>query len=126
MPHKLYRIRTGEYVQQAARHLRRRATPTEALLWDHLRHRRLHGLKFRRQHPIGPFVADLYCPAARLVIEIDGSSHHTRAEADAARTEWLHHHGYRVIRFTVEQVVQHIDDVLAAIAQACGIPPSPP
>jgi len=61
-------------VVMKAREFRRSPTLPESLLWQHLR-QRPHGLKFRRQHPFGPFIADFYCPAARLVVEVDGGSH---------------------------------------------------
>ncbi len=66
-------------------------------LWQYLRAGRLSGLKFRRQHPIPPYVADFFCDALKLVIEIDGSQHAT--EADAARTQTLESHGFTVLRF---------------------------
>ena len=59
----------------AARDLRQRGTPAEELLWDALRNRRLDGLKFRRQHPVGPFVIDFCCPSRQLAIELDGEVH---------------------------------------------------
>ena len=63
------------FVQQNAKELRQSLTPAERILWERLRDRRLSSLKFRRQHPIGAFIVDFYCPAARLVIEIDGGIH---------------------------------------------------
>lgn len=65
-----------------ARKLRQDATPPERMLWHLLRNRRLGGYKFRRQQPIGPFIADFYCEAASLVVEWDGHSHHDRVEID--------------------------------------------
>jgi very-short-patch-repair endonuclease len=71
----------------------------------HLRDRRLAGFKFRRQHPIGNFIVDFYCAGAnRLVIEIDGDSHADQEDYDAARTDWLEGHGFRMIRFTNRQL----------------------
>jgi len=95
-------------------------TPTEKALWQRLRAKRLDGLKFRRQHPLGPFIADFYCAAHRLVVEIDGGIHETQAERDQARTEQFEAYGYRVIRFSNEQVKQDIEAVLAETAAACG------
>jgi very-short-patch-repair endonuclease len=69
-------------VQQRAQELRQEMTPAEAKLWQHLRAKRLNGLKFRWQHPLGPFIADFYCHAHRLVIEIDGDIHATTIERD--------------------------------------------
>lgn len=83
-----------------ARRLRRDTTESERKLWSDLRGKRFGGLRFRRQQPIGPYIADFYCPAAKLVIELDGG-HHTAARNvanDVARTEWLEANGFRVLR----------------------------
>ncbi|MGI5917992.1 MAG: endonuclease domain-containing protein [Anaerolineae bacterium] len=114
-------MRTGEYIRVTARHLRHRSTVAESLLWTELRSRRLCGLKFRRQHPIGPYIADFCCVTARLVIEIDGPVHRRQSQRDAARTDELHRRGFRVIRFTNEQVLNDIEGVLQGIARACGV-----
>ena len=87
----------------------------EARLWQQLRDRRLMGHKFRRQHSIGPFVADFACVAARLVIELDGSQHATAEVADARRTAFLNAQGWKVLRFWNAQVLTGIDDVLREI-----------
>ena len=113
------RIRTPAAVQQRAKELRQYMTPAEKALWQRLRARRLNGLKFRRQHPLGPFIADFYCAAHRLVIEVDGDIHETQAERDEVRTEQFEAYGYRVIRFSNVQVEQDIEAVLAEIVAAC-------
>ena len=100
---------------QRARELRQRQTPAEAQLWQALRSRQADGLKFRRQHPIGPYIADFYCAQARLVIEIDGDSHAEQVEYDQARTDWLESQGYRVLRYTNSEVQEKITAVLAHI-----------
>src|ERR1700722_20233031 len=84
-----------------ARRLRAKATETEILLWKRLRGIEAEGTHFRRQVPIGPYVADFACMAVRLVIELDGSQHDTEAHRarDERRTRWLEAEGYRVIRF---------------------------
>ena len=115
------RIRTPAQIQQRARELRREMTPAEKLLWSRLRNKRLDGLKFRRQHPLGPFIADFYCAARRLVVEIDGDIHDLQPERDAVRTEQFEQYGYRVIRFRNEQVLNDIEDVLAAIEAICTV-----
>ncbi len=81
-----------------ARGMRRRMTDPEYRLWRALKAHRLEGLGFRRQVPIGRYVADFFCPAARLVVEVDGGRHFTDAieAADAVRTEWLNEAGYQV------------------------------
>ena len=81
-----------------ARELRREATDAEKLLWSRLRDRRL-GCKFKRQRPIGPFVADFCCHERALVIELDGEQHAFDRIRDEKRTLFLNRHGYRVIRF---------------------------
>lgn len=115
------RIRTSPEIQEAARALRRTMTEAERVLWACLRNRRLAGLKFRRQHPIGPYVVDYYCAEARLVVEVDGSVHDDEAQRarDADRTAELEARGYRVIRFRNAEVAGHLGDVLQAIEAEC-------
>ncbi len=86
---------------RTARKLRANETDFEYRLWQKLRNRSV-GFKFRRQHPIGPYVADFACPEAKLVIEIDGPWHEHRARQDAARTEHLKAFGYDVVRFALK------------------------
>ena len=114
-------------LQQAAWLLRENVTPAEETLWEALRDKQLDGLKFRRQHPVGQFVLDFYCPRFKLVIELDGSVHNAAAEQDAARTEHLNFFGYRVIRFRNEEVLTNLAAVLKRIAEAAelGVPPAP-
>jgi very-short-patch-repair endonuclease len=108
-------------VEAAARQLRRGMTPAERVLWAALRDRQLAGLKFRRQHAVGPFVLDFYCPASRLVVELDGGVHDGQVEQDQARTEHLTGYGYRVLRFRNEEVLGDLEAVLGQIA-AAGLP----
>src|SRR3972149_1834779 len=86
-------------VRARARQLRRPLTPAEQVLWQHLRNRNFGG-KFRRQRPIGPFIVDFCCDEARLVVELDGESHHhaVQRERDDLRTEWLEEKGKRGVR----------------------------
>ncbi len=100
------------------RELRHPQTPAEATLWYALRDRNL-GYKFRRQHPIQKFIIDFYCAQVKLCVEIDGASHLEReqAEYDAARTDFLQELGYRVIRFTNDDVRNHIHSVVDAILE---------
>ena len=83
-----------------ARQLRADATDAERLLWRDLREFRHHGFHFRRQAPIGPYVADFACHSVKLIIELDGGQHNEVAnrEHDARRTEFLESRGYRVVR----------------------------
>jgi very-short-patch-repair endonuclease len=91
-------------------------TPAEEWLWEALRGGRLDGLKFRRQQVIGGYIADFYCDAAGLVIEVDGPVHDTQAGLDQAREEAINLHGLRVLRFPNDRVLNQLPDVLAAIA----------
>lgn len=98
--------------------MRRDLTPAERALWDAPRGRRAGGLRFRCQHPVGPFVLDFFCPAARLVIEVDGAIHEQQREQDAARTEHLQQYGYRILRFTNDQVIFDLNAVVEQIILA--------
>src|SRR5437660_7946153 len=86
-------------LRDAARSFRRAPTRSEEMLWRELRGSRL-GVKFRRQHPIGPLVVDFRCPQLHLIVEVDGPIHEQQPERDAARQKLLEDRGYRVIRFT--------------------------
>ncbi len=110
-----------------ARQLRRDATNAEHLLWKQLRNRQVGGLNFRRQVPIGPYVADFVCLELRLIVEVDGGQHAAERDRDAARTAWLESRGYRVIRFWNNEVIENMDGVVEAIQRAAGatISPSP-
>jgi very-short-patch-repair endonuclease len=108
-----------------ARQLRRNLTDAERKLWRSLRGRHFAGFKFRRQQPLGPYVADFVCLERRLVIEADGGEHAERAGRDAERTRWLAARGYRVMRFWNHQVLGETEAVLAAIHEALGEHPSP-
>ncbi len=115
------RWRATEAIQQQAKELRQRQTPAEQKLWARLRNHQLDGLGFRRQHPIDPFITDLYCAAHKLVIEIDGHSHGEQIEYDQERTAWLQSQGYQVICFTNDQVNRQMDQILTEIARQCGV-----
>jgi very-short-patch-repair endonuclease len=99
-----------------AKSLRQNQTNSEGLLWGLLRARQLCGLKFRHQHPIGPFVADFACAAKRLVVEIDGGYHDQTAAKDMRREAYLRSQGWQVMRFTDEEVEQDAEAVGRAIA----------
>ncbi len=115
------RIRgTTPEIEAAARRLRRNMTPAEQKLWDALKGKQLDGLKFRPQHPVGPFILDFWCPARKLVVELDGGSHEGREAEDKARTQRLRDYGYRVIRFRNEEVLTDLPSVLEQIREAAG------
>ena len=91
-------------------------------LWLHLRQKQLDGFRFRRQQPLGPYIVDFFCPAAKLIIEVDGGQH---AQDSPARTAWLQARGYRVIRFWNHEVLTNIEAVLSAILHALRAYPPP-
>ena len=102
-----------------ARALRRDMTLPERMLWQQLR-KRPGGFKFRRQHPLGRFIVDFYCPAARLIIEVDGMSHEmgTNPERDERRDHWLRDQGLQMLRIRAVDVLMRLDSVVAAIILA--------
>ncbi|MGV3482999.1 MAG: endonuclease domain-containing protein [Planctomycetaceae bacterium] len=100
-----------------ARRLRQRQTKAESLLWSALRAGKLCGLKFRRQHPIGPFFADFACCQHSIVIEIDGPCHNDRIEDDRRRQSCLEREGWCVMRFSNDDVLNDVDAVARSIAK---------
>jgi len=99
-----------------ARDLRRNGTKAEAVLWRRLRNRGLAGAKFRRQHPIGPYFADLCCVEMMLVVEVDGGQH--QPDRDAKRTAFLEEKGFLVLRFWNNDVLTNPEGVLQRIEEA--------
>ena len=106
-----------------AKDLRRRMTNAEVILWSRLRY--WPGIRFRRQHPIGSYVADFACIAAKLVIEIDGNTHgsDTEQKHDAVRDGYMRKLGWRMLRLTNRDVYDRLDDILDVIAAQVA-PPS--
>ncbi|MGC1190309.1 MAG: endonuclease domain-containing protein [Candidatus Binatus sp.] len=100
-----------------ARQLRRAQTDAEKKLWDRLRGGKLHGVKFRRQFPIGPFFADFCAAKELLVIELDGSQHLEMMVRDDARTKYLERLGYRVARFWDSDALASTDEVIQEISR---------
>jgi very-short-patch-repair endonuclease len=109
-----------------ARRLRLDQTEVEKRLWLKLRDRRLLGHKFRRQVPVGPYIADFTCIEQSLIIELDGGQHGTMVEQDAARTARFERDGWRVMRFWNNDVVENMEGVLETIAAALAAKPSSP
>ncbi|WP_285445972.1 DUF559 domain-containing protein [Xanthomonas sp. fls2-241-TYG-148] len=105
-----------------ARALRKELTDAERELWRCLRSNQLQGLKFRRQHPVPPYIADFCCVEVRLIIELDGSQH--QASSDQARTRWLQSKGWTVLRFWNNDVLLSLDAVVEAICHVVA-PPYP-
>jgi very-short-patch-repair endonuclease len=95
-----------------ARRLRATPTAAELRLWRHLRQKQLEGFRFRRQVPIGPYIADFACIERSLIIEVDGGQHSWNEAADDRRTEWLNAHGWQVVRYWNNEVMENIEGVL--------------
>jgi len=112
---------TSKPTVEKARSLRRALTPPEVALWHYLRGRP-GGLKFRRQHPIGPFVADFYCPSAKLVIEVDGTAHDMGGNPirDIERNAWFLAKGFQVLRVPAAEVKADVQAVVTGIVAAAG------
>ncbi len=102
-----------------ARELRRAMTPAETILWRELRGRRFAGFKFRRQRPVGPYVADFYCYSCALIVELDGESHLGRENEDQIRQTNLEACGPKVLRFWNSDVYDDRESVLEAIYREC-------
>jgi very-short-patch-repair endonuclease len=111
-----------------ARALRREMTLPEVVLWQVLRGRRLQGLKFRRQHALGPFILDFYCDEARLAVEVDGALHADQGSGqyDAERDAYVARYGVRTLRLSATVVLKDMtsacEAILAAVADAGGNP----
>lgn len=103
--------RTPTTSTERARELRGKSTIPERILWGLLRARRLGGLKFRRQVPVGPYVVDFYCAGHQLVVELDGQSHDGQSESDAKRSAFLELQGLRVIRVTNSELAKNPEGV---------------
>ena len=118
---------TARYSQQTldrAKTLRRTQTDQEKKLWGALRDRRLGGFKFRKQQPIGPFIADFVCQERRLIVEVDGSQH-ADSEGDTTRDAFLNDRGYRVLRVWNNEVTGNLSGALTAILAALSDPHPP-
>jgi len=114
MPHRVVR----PLERARARHLRTEMTAAERRLWYRLRAHRLHGASFRRQVPIGPYIVDFVCMAARLIIEVDGGQHASWATHDRVRDTYLREQGFGILRFWNNDVLGNFQGVLEVIATA--------
>jgi very-short-patch-repair endonuclease len=128
----LLHLNAGDKVFRKAHDLRHSMTNAEKLLWDKIRNRKLHGLKFRRQHPIHFYIADFYCHEKNLIVEVDGGIHLVPSvkEHDENRNAELDRLGITVIRFTNDQIFEQLEQVLKEIIQSANgisstLPPSP-
>ena len=111
-----------------ARSLRANSTDAERIIWSALRAHRMNGASFRRQIPIGPYVVDFVCHAAKLVIELDGGQHFEskQEQRDARRDAYLAAKNFRVLRFNNHDVMSNRQGVLETIAAALELAPSLP
>jgi very-short-patch-repair endonuclease len=107
-----------EQMTSAARGFRQTPTRGEESLWRALKGGQLHECKFRRQHPVGPFVVDFFCASAQLVVEIDGPVHDTQRDRDDERQQLLETRGYRVLRIRSDDVENDLSGVLTRILEA--------
>jgi very-short-patch-repair endonuclease len=107
----------SEGAHERARVLRREMTGAEKRLWQMLRSRQTEGYRFRRQVPIGRFIADFVCHEARLIVEIDGGQHDPSSEPEASRTRFLESEGYRVLRFWNNEVLDNPEGAQTVIAE---------
>jgi very-short-patch-repair endonuclease len=114
-------MRSFTKTHNQARTLRRAMTPPEAMLWTRLRPRQPGGPRIRRQHPIGPYIADFYCADARLVIEIDGWGHNMgdAPERDAQRDAWMAEQSLTVVRYPAIEVFKDANGVADGIWDTC-------
>jgi very-short-patch-repair endonuclease len=124
MPH----TQVDEIQRVRAKQLRRAMTRAETLLWRHLKAHRLASLGFRRQSPMGNYIADFVAHSCKLVVEVDGESHDFEScfRQDNRRDKWFASRGYRVLRFTNDDVMKNLEGVVIAIGQAAehAAPPS--
>ena len=105
---------------ETAKSLRKSSTDAERLLWRYLKAKRMNGLKFRRQEPIGRFIVDFVCYEKKLIIEADGSQHVLEKGKDEARTQWLNAQGFKVMRFWNNEIMTNIDGVMERIKSECS------
>ena len=102
-----------------AKQLRKKSTNAEDLVWRKLRARRLHGIKFRRQQPIGNYIVDFASFEKRIVIELDGGHHKKNKEKDIERDRFLTEKGYTVLRFWNNDVFDNLDGVMGGVSRKC-------
>ncbi len=113
--------KASDHMIARARELRQGSTRSERMLWSGLRSRRSAGLRFRRQQPLGRYVADFFCAAAKVVVELDGGSHDRRGPEDRERERYLEQQGLAVLRFPDEQVLVNPNEVVAEIVRVCKL-----
>ena len=114
MPKKIFNRKA---LKQFRKELRTNLTPAEAVLWTSLQRKQLEGRKFRRQHSIGNYIVDFYCPSEKLAIELDGAEHFTPegSDADEARDLYLSNLGIKVLRYENRDIYNNLEAVLEDI-----------
>lgn len=110
--------KTPPEITARARNMRRNPTPAESCLWSFLRGRQIEGRKFVRQYPIPPYIVDFCCREKKLVVEADGGIHLSQQFDDRTRDQNLAEHGYRVLRFSNDDVLNNINAVVTIIQEA--------
>ncbi len=110
-------VHNNSVLKDRRKELRKNATPQEKFLWFHLKSKKL-GVKFLRQHSIGPYIADFYCPQNKLIIEIDGSQHTENQEYDYERNRYLEAQGYIILRFWNNEVSSNVLNVLVKVKES--------
>ena len=111
--------KVSDEMLERAKKLRREMTPAEKILWKHLKANRLNGLHFRRQQVVHGYFPDFYCHQHELIVEVDGDIHDLQQEYDAEREEYLESLGFRIIRFTNEEITKNLKGVLQRIVDEC-------
>ncbi len=122
----------GDYLMERkltplAKNLRKMSTDTEKVVWKQLRAKRFSGLKFRRQQPLGPYIADFVCFEKKIIIELDGGQHAFpgKIQGDLKRDKWFEAQGYTTLRFWDNEVLTNTQGVIEVIWKHCFEPPSP-
>jgi very-short-patch-repair endonuclease len=120
-------LKNDPTLKDRRRELRQSQTEAEKSFWGQVRNKRFMGLKFFRQYSVGQYILDFYCPEIRLAVELDGGQHNEpeQREYDAARTDYLHAHGIRVLRFWNHEVMSEMEGVLMRMEAECN-PSCPP
>ena len=117
--------RIKESTTANARALRSNMTDAESMLWRAVRGRQINGHRFRRQHPIGPYIADFACLEKKCVIELDGGQHQDQMDDDERRTTFLQEQGWHVLRFWNNDVLGNLEGVLMRLSETLeSLPPS--
>ena len=109
-----------EILLKNAKNLRKDQTEAEKMLWKNLRAKQIKGYKFRRQHPMGSFIADFICLEKKLVLELDGGEHALRKEKDKKRDHWFYDEGFEVLRIWNSDIFHNLDGVMETIEKICG------